>query len=114
MTQAQLAQRMGISPQAASQLEHREANGSVTLKALERAAQALGARLTYAIVPDRPIETILQQRARDMATRLTSSVRHTMRLEDQEPDASLGQRTEELAEELLSSPRLLWTEPGGP
>jgi len=114
MTQAQLARRMGISPQAVSQLEQREADGSVTLKALEQAAQALGARLTYAIVPDRPIEAILEQRARAVAARLTDSVRHTMRLEDQEPDASLGQRTEELAKELLSSPRQLWTEPGGP
>jgi predicted DNA-binding mobile mystery protein A len=113
MTQAQLAKRMGISPQAVGQLERREADGSATLKALDHAAQALGARLAYAIVPDRPIEAILEQRAREMAAELTGSVRHTMRLEDQEPDASLSQRTEELAEELLESPKQLWTEDGG-
>ena len=113
MTQAQLAARMAITPQAVSQLEQREADGSVTLKALEEAAHALGARLIYAIVPERPIETMLEQRAQDMAARLTGSVRHTMRLEDQEPDVSLDQRTQNLAKELLSSPRQLWTDWSG-
>lgn len=109
MTQAHLGRRMGMSRQAVSQLEQREADGSATLNALEQAAQALGGRLVYAIVPERSISETLARRAMELAEQMTSSVRHTMRLEDQEPSRDLEERTRELAEELLSSPKRLWT-----
>jgi predicted DNA-binding mobile mystery protein A len=98
-----------MSRQAVSQLEQREADGSATLNALEQAAQALGGRLVYAIVPERSISETLARRAMELAEQMTSSVRHTMRLEDQEPSRDLEERTRELAEELLSSPKRLWT-----
>jgi predicted DNA-binding mobile mystery protein A len=113
MTQAHLAERMGVSRQAISQLERREADGSVTLRALEQAAHALGGRLVYAIVPERPIAESLEQRALEVAARMTGSVRHSMKLEDQEPAADLDQRTKDLAEELLATPGRLWADPSG-
>ena len=113
MTQAQLGERMGVSRQAVSQLEKREADGSATVNALEHAAQALGGRLSYAIVPDHSITETLEARALELAAQMTSSVRHTMRLEDQEPSGDLQVRTRELADELLSSPRRLWDPRGG-
>jgi len=95
MPQAYLAERMGVSRQAVSRLEQREADGSATLMALERAAHAMGGRVVYRAV----------SRAKQMA----GSVRHTMRLEDQEPVSDLDEATKELAEELLSSPGRLWS-----
>lgn len=109
MTQADLARRMDVSQQAVAQLEKREAGGSATLKALEGAAHALGGELVYAIVPRRPISDVLERRALELAARMTGSVRHSMRLEDQEPDSDLDERTRELAKELLASPRRLWS-----
>ena len=113
MTQAHLAGRMAVSRQAISHLEKREADGSVTLKALEQAAEALGGRLVYAVVPERPLSDTLEQQALKVAERMTGSVRHTMRLEDQEPSSDLDQRTRDLAQELLASPDRLWSMPNG-
>ncbi len=109
MSQADLARRMGVSRQAVGQLEQREADGSATLKALEQAARALDAELVYAIVPRQSIRATLEARALRLARQMTNSVRHTMRLEDQEPESDLDERTRALAKELLSSPGQLWS-----
>lgn len=113
MTQAHLATRMSVSRQAISQLEKREGDGSVTLRALEQAAEAFGGRLVYAILPARGLDETLEDQALLVASRMTGAVRHTMRLEDQEPTSDLDQRTRDLAQELLISPRRLWSIPDG-
>lgn len=111
MSQADLGRRMGISRQAVSQLEQRESDGSATLKALEHAARALGGELVYAIVPKQSIAGVLERRALRLATQMTGSVRHTMRLEDQAPESDLDERAKALAQELLASPGQLWSIP---
>ena len=113
MPQAYLADRMKVSRQAISQLEKREVDGSITLKAMEQAAHALGGRLVYAVLPERPLQATLEDRAFRIAARMTGSVRHTMKLEDQEPASDLDQRTREVAKELLDSPARLWSMPYG-
>ena len=97
MSQADLARRMGISRQAVSQLEQREAEGSVSLSALEQAAHALRSELVYVLVPRQSIGDTLESRAMSVARQMTHSVRHTMRLEDQEPESDLEERTRALA-----------------
>ena len=109
MSQADLARRMGVSRQAVSQLEQREADGAVTMRALEQAAQALDSELVYMLVPRRSIGATLEARALRLANQMTSSVRHTMRLEDQEPESDLDERTRVLAKQLLASPSQLWS-----
>ena len=47
----ELAQRLGVSPARVSMLERDEARGAVTLKMLQRAAEALGCRLEYRLTP---------------------------------------------------------------
>lgn len=111
MTQADLAQRMGITRQAVSNLEQREVDGAVTLKGLREAARAMGGELVYAIVPERPISETLEQRAYRIARQMTRSVHHTMRLEDQETDVDLDARTREIARTLLETPSRLWAVP---
>jgi predicted DNA-binding mobile mystery protein A len=109
MSQEDLARRMGISRQAVSQLEQREVGGSVTLNALKEVAHALDSEVVYALVPRRGIGATLEARALRLASRMTGSVRHTMRLEGQETESDLDERTRALAEELLASPGQLWT-----
>jgi predicted DNA-binding mobile mystery protein A len=99
---------MGVTQQTISQLENREADGNVTLEALDKAARALGGQLVYAIVPERPIGDALEERALNIARERTSSVRHSMRLENQEPDSDVDARAQELAKELLANPKKLW------
>jgi predicted DNA-binding mobile mystery protein A len=109
MPQSRLATQLHVSRQAISQLEKRESNGSITLSALEQAAEALGGRLVYAVVPDQSLQETLSDRALQLASRITGSVRHTMRLEDQEPGSDLVRRTRDLAETLTENPSRLWS-----
>lgn len=111
MTQDDLAARMGISRQAVSQLEQREVDGSITLNALRQAAEALGSEVAYAVVPHQAIEKTLGERARSIARHMVTSVRHSMRLEDQEPSSDMESRINEIAQELLASPGTLWSHP---
>ena len=108
MSQAALARRMGVTQQTISQLEKREAERTVTLEALQQAALALGGQLVYAVIPEKPLGEMLEERALQIAQQHTSSVRHSMRLENQEPDTDLEPRVRELAKELLADPKKLW------
>src|SRR5216684_5875804 len=64
MTAAQLAARMKVSQPRIADLEKAEVDGRLTLNSLERAAEALGCTLVYALVPHRSLEELVQDRAR--------------------------------------------------
>ena len=51
-----VAEKMGLSQQAYSQLERREDHGGVTIEALSRAAEAMGCELVYAIRPKKRVK----------------------------------------------------------
>lgn len=113
MTQANLAERMEVSRQAIGQLEQREADGTITLNALRQAAEALGGRVEYVVIPDQPVSQTLEERAFRIARQMVTSVRHSMRLEDQETDSDVQARIREVAETLLAFPNRLWLHPDG-
>lgn len=113
MTQADLAKRLGVTRQAVTQLERREAEGSITLNALREAAEALGGRVAYVVVPEHRLSETLEERAYEIARHRVTTVRHTMRLEDQETDSDVEERIREIAEDLLRSPERLWSHPDG-
>jgi len=83
MSAAQLAARLGVSRPRISALEQAEVEGSLTLKSLERAAEALGCRLVYALIPNQSLEETVQAQARRIALQHLALVEHTMGLEDQ-------------------------------
>ena len=112
MTSAQFARRMNVVQSSASELEQSEARDGITLKRLERAAEALGCRVVYALVPLRPLADVVRARAEHVADRQLAAVEHTMRLENQAvPDrkarAALRRRT---IDDLLRNPSRLWDE----
>jgi predicted DNA-binding mobile mystery protein A len=110
MTTAQLGRRLGVSQPRIVELEQSEVSGSVTLNTLQRAAEALGCRLVYALVPDRPLAETVQERADLVAKRETDAVAQSMRLEDQE--VTNKEVAKELhrqqVERLLHRPARLW------
>ena len=112
MTTAQLGERMGVSQPRAVIVEKAEPRGSITLESLERAAQALGCRLVYALVPDEPLEAQVEARARKLAESHLHSVSHSMALEDQSVQDEDGQaQLERLTEKLMNGPgSKLWNE----
>jgi predicted DNA-binding mobile mystery protein A len=83
MSAADLGRRMGLSRQAVLQMERSEADGSIRLETLRRAAEALDATLSYALVPNASLDEQVDRRAREVAEREVDAVEQTMLLEDQ-------------------------------
>lgn len=108
----QLAARLGVTQQAVVDLERREAEGSVTLSALRKAANAVECDLLYAVVPRRPVKDILRSRARAVALKRLERIAHSMHLEEQTvPSEEYDQQVEDLTAELMRNfPRELWSE----
>lgn len=63
MSKVEWAQRMGVSNPRAGRLERAEVTGSLQLKTLRRAAEALNCRLVYVLVPDEPLEDMVFRQA---------------------------------------------------
>ncbi len=112
MTTAQFARRLGVSQPRIIELEKSEVSGTVTLNTLQRAAEALGCRLVYALVPERPLAEIVNERAALIADRQSSAVEHSMRLEDQavKDKRAAQDLRRQMMEELLRRPARLWDE----
>jgi predicted DNA-binding mobile mystery protein A len=113
MTATQLAHRMHITQPSVVALEKAEQEGSITLARLERAAQALGCTLVYALVPHRPLQTMVEEQGRRYVDKDLSSVHHTMLLEAQNLSSTEldDERTELVAELLRTHIRRIWDVP---
>lgn len=113
MTSAQLARRIGVSQSRIPELEQAEVGGSITLHSLERAAEALGCRVVYALVPTRPLADAMRERAEIIADRHLAHIDQSMRLEDQavRDDGVRKEQRRRLIEQLLQRPARLWDEP---
>src|SRR5690348_11693021 len=80
MTTAQLARRIGVKQPRVIELEKAEIAGAVTLQTMERAAEALGCRLVYVLIPHRPLEETLRARAAAAAEEQLAAIEQSMRL----------------------------------
>jgi predicted DNA-binding mobile mystery protein A len=83
MTTAQLAKRLKMKQPSLVEIEQSEAKGAIQLRTLRRVAEALDCTLVYALVPNKPLETMVRDRARKIARRRMEPIEHSMRLEDQ-------------------------------
>ncbi len=110
MTTAQFARRLGVSQPRIIELEQSEVSGGVTLNTLQRAAEALGCRFVYALVPEQPLEDTVRARAKLIAARQVEAVEHTMRLEDQSVTSKKvsSELLQRRIEELMLRPARLW------
>ena len=110
MTSAQLAQRMKIGQSTVVGLEQSEMRGKIQLATLRRVAEALDCTLVYALVPNQPLEKIVQDQAREVARRRLQSVSHTMLLENQQLSTEdLDAQVEAYLRDI--NPRTLWDVP---
>jgi|SRR5579871_146843 len=111
MSSEQLARRVSLRSQSIDDWEKTEANGSIQLATLRRAADALDCTLVYALIPKTSLEATVQSRARRIAMRELRRVAHTMKLEDQATD-DIDQK-EQIAEYIRDhvKERDLWKEP---
>lgn len=110
MSGAQLAARLNVTRQTIKDLEHSEANGKITLESLNKLAAALACRVVYVLVPEKPLEEMQRDRAREIAESLMKPVSHSMKLEAQ----AIGDREEQRQREriiqglLQGNPKKLW------
>lgn len=113
MTSAQFARRLGVSQPRIIELEQSEAGGGVTLNTLQRAAEALGCRFVYALVPEQSLEATVRARAKLIAARQLGAVDQSMRLEDQAVTSKKAgnELLQRRIEDLMSRPARLWDEP---
>lgn len=111
MTSAQLARRMGVTQPRIAKLEAAELKSAVTLASLEKAADALGCTLVYALVPRQPLERTIHDRATQKARQMLARVQHTMALEDQATDRNvLVDEMNKLTQHYARDTRGLWDE----
>ena len=111
MTRVQFARRLRIRPQSAEAVEKSEANGTIQLQSLRRAAEALDCTLVYALVPKTSLDGAVHERARKIAMRDLDRLADTKKLEGQgTADADLETRIDAYIRDVLKE-RDLWNEP---
>ena len=102
-----LAERLSITPSALTQLELSETRGTISLKTLARAAEALDCEFVYAFVPRKSLVAQVDAKAKQVAAKFLKATTRTMALELQEPtDKETQLLIDELAEELVAKGRV--------
>jgi predicted DNA-binding mobile mystery protein A len=111
MSMQQLGNRLSITKQSVQDMESREKDGSITIKALRETAKALDMQLIYGFVPtDGSLEALIDRKANELATQIVLRTSNTMKLEDQE---NSKQRIEKAIQERAIAiknemPKTLW------
>lgn len=111
MSLRQLGKKNNLTPQSISEMESREANGTISLNTLKDLARALDMRLVYGFIPNKgSIKQMIEQRAKEIAIEIVGRTHVTMTLEDQQNSnerikKAVEQKTEEIKNEL---PKYLW------
>ena len=111
MSMLQLGNRLSITKQSVQDIERREKDGFITIKALREAARALDMQLVYGFVPnDGSLELLIERKAKELATQIVMRTNNTMKLEDQE---NTKQRIEKAIQERTTiikteMPKTLW------
>jgi predicted DNA-binding mobile mystery protein A len=80
MTTRQLARSVGVTQAAVADTERTEAKGDITFATLQRYAAALDCEVVYALVPKRPLEEVVHERADRIAHDQAARVNHSMAL----------------------------------
>ena len=111
MSMLQLGKRLSITKQSVQDIERREKDGSISLKALRETARALDMQLIYGFVPnDGSLEALIDRKATELAKQIVQRTSNSMKLEDQE---NSKQRIEKAIEERATiikneMPKTLW------
>jgi predicted DNA-binding mobile mystery protein A len=111
MSMLQLGKKLSITKQSVQDIERREKDGSVTIKALREAARALDMQLVYGFVPnDGSLDALIERKAKELAREIVLRTSNSMKLEDQENneqriEKAIQERTLAIKNEM---PKMLW------
>jgi predicted DNA-binding mobile mystery protein A len=111
MTMQQLGNKLSVSKQAVLDMERREKDGTITIKALHEAARAMDMQFVYGFIPiDGSLDALIEKKAAELATKIVMRTANTMKLEDQ---ANSGSRVDKAIKERTAvikyeMPKTLW------
>ena len=111
MSMQQLGNKLNVSKQGVMDMEKREKDGSITIKALREIAWALDMQLVYGFVPnDGSLNALIEKRATELAKHIVMRTANTMELEDQgnskkRIEAAIKERAVVIQNEM---PKILW------
>ena len=110
MSGAQLARRMGVTRARIANAEQAELSGGITLKSMQAAAEAMGCRFVYAVVPQGTVEDLITAQARKKAAALVGTASKHMALESQTlPDSKIESEIERLTRNIIhEAPSDFW------
>jgi predicted DNA-binding mobile mystery protein A len=111
MSMQQLGNKLKISKQGVMDIEKREKEGAITIKALREIAHAMDMQLVYGFVPnDGSLDALIEKRAIQLAKEIVLRTSNTMHLEDQgnsnkRIEKAIKERAEIIKREM---PKILW------
>lgn len=111
MSMQQLGNKLNVSKQGVMDIEKREKDGAITIKALREIARAMDMQLVYGFVPnDGSLDALIEKRAAELATQIVMRTANTMKLEGQ---ANSKKRIETAIRERATAiqnemPKILW------
>jgi len=111
MSLRQLGARLQMTPQGMKDIERREMEGTITLKALKEVGNTLDMQLVYGFIPKSDsLEKMIERKALDMANKIVKRTSTILKLEDQEnSEEGIKQAIIEMTEELKREiPKSLW------
>ena len=106
----QFAKAAHVAPSTALAAENAESRGDITLATLTRYAAVLGCEVRYVLVPKKPLQEVVEERAEALARADVAAVHHSMALEAQATSAEqFERRVEEIRRKILEGNRSrLW------
>ncbi len=112
MSGSQLANRLGVTKGRVSQAESAELSGSATLKSMQSIAQAMNCRFVYAIIPEKEIESVIEDRAVLKAKEQIKAASTQMALEaHSSSDEQLAFEVDRITSEIIEKmPSDLWND----
>lgn len=112
MSGKQFAMRLGVSAPWITTLEKKELTGSVTIKTMRQAAEALDCVFVYALVPRDSLADIVRRRAETLAGKRLARVSHSMLLEAQQLTESEQKKAIDAEVDALirNMPKELWAD----
>ena len=108
LTSAQLAKRLNVKQPRVLEIEKDES--SLSLKSLEKVADALDCKLIYAIVPKKHLKDMVYNQAEKKAKKILAKVTHNMALENQTPIHDRMELEDMIQDLLNGSQARLWDE----
>lgn len=111
MSMEQLGKKLSITKQGVMEIEKREKEGAITIKAMQEIAKAMDTQFVYGFVPNAgSLEQMIETRALEIAKTIVQRTSTTMKLEDQvNSKERIEKAIKERATEIINkTPKILW------